>query len=393
MDKKRLLEAEIQSFIKEHEGDDLHHLMLQKEKYAHLPLRDIVEQISARRKAEKKLPTWYNSSGILYPPVVSIEQSSSEITAKYKAKLFSGKSGLDLTGGFGVDSYYLAKKFDEFFYVEKNKELAQIAQHNFNLHQQHNIEVKALSAEDFLSRNKKKYNLVFIDPDRRPGDKRETGFKESKPNLPNLLPELHKISDHILVKASPMMDITLGINELNHVKMVIVLAVDNEVKELLFWLSGQDDEVKIRCVNIGREGEHVLEYNLFDEQQEFCTYGEVSKYLYEPNAAIMKAGAYNLLCKKFRIKKLLPNTHLYTSESLISNFHGRKFRVLGEVSYNKRKVSALLNSSMANISVRNFPDTPAQVKKKLGLKDGGQQYLFGYRNKDNDLRIAICEKV
>ena len=131
MDKERLLQPEIQAFIKEHEGEDLRHLMLQKEKYAHLPLRDIIEQLSARKKAEKKLPSWYKTSGILYPSVVSIEQSSSEITAKYKASLFGGSSALDLTGGFGVDSYYLAQKFERFCYVEKNEALAQIARHNF----------------------------------------------------------------------------------------------------------------------------------------------------------------------------------------------------------------------------------------------------------------------
>ena len=393
MDKKRLLEPEIRSFIREHEDDDLRHLMLQKEKYAHLPLRDIIEQLSARRKAKKKLPTWYNTSGILYSSTVSIEQSSSEVTAKYKAALFSGNSALDLTGGFGVDSYYLAKSFDNLIYVEKNNVLVQIAQHNFTCLQQQNIRTIARSAEDFLSANREKYDLIYIDPDRRPGVKRVTGFKQSKPDLLSLLPELHKISANILVKASPMMDITHGINELSHVKMVIILAVDNEVKELLFWLGAKEVEAKIRCVNIRGAGEQVLEYNLAEEQREFCDYGEVSKYLYEPNAAIMKAGAYNLLGKKFRLKKLNANTHLYTSELLVNDFPGRKFSVIDTTSYHKRKVAAILSSSKANISVRNFPDTPEQVKKKLALKDGGEQYLFGYRDENNALRITISEKI
>ena len=391
MDKKRLLEDEIRSFIKDHEGDDLRQLMLQKDKYAHLPLRDIIEQISARKKAGKKLPSWYKTSGILYPTGVSIEQSSSEITAQYKANLFAGNSGLDLTGGFGVDSYYLAKRFDKFCYVEKNKELAQIAQHNFTCLQQDNIEVKALSAEDFLSRNKQNYDLIYIDPDRRPEDKRVSGFKESKPEILSFLTELLQMSANILVKASPMMDISLGVNELNFVKMVIVLAVDNEVKELLFWLGRKKTKVKIRCVNLGREGEDVLDY--IAEESGSCQYARLAKYLYEPNAAIMKAGVHALVCKKFGLNKLHPNTHLYTSEKLLENFPGRKFQVVAEESYNKRKISALLHTAKANISVRNFPDTPEQVKKKLRLKDGGEQYLFGFRNLDNELRIAICEKL
>ena len=342
-------------------------------------------------RQKKKCPP--GIKGILYPPGVSIEQSSSEITAQYKANLFAGNSALDLTGGFGVDSYYLAKKFDKFCYVEKNKGLAQIAQHNFTCLQQHNIEVKTLSAEDFISRNKQKFDLIYLDPDRRPREKRVTGFKESKPEILSLLPELQQITANILVKTSPMMDITLAINELHFVKTVIVLAVENEVRELLFWLGRQKEEVKIRCVNLGREGEHVLEYNVAKEQDEFSNYGQLSKYLYEPNAAIMKAGAHTLLSKKFGLNKLHPNTHLYTADNFIKDFPGRKFHVMGEESYNRRKVSVLLNSSNANISVRNFPDTPEQVKKKLGLKDGGQQYVFGYRNLNNDLRIAVCEKL
>jgi hypothetical protein len=177
------------------------------------------------------------------------------------------------------------------------------------------------------------------------------------------------------------------------VKLVIVLAVDNEVKELLFWLCTKEVEAKIRCVNIRADSEQVLDYNLAEKQMEFCHYGEVAKYLYEPNAAIMKAGAYNLLCKKFRLKKLNVNTHLYTSELLINDFPGRKFKVIATTSYHRRKVAAILSTSKANISLRNFPDTPEQVKKKLALKDGSEQYLFGYRDVNNDLRITISEKI
>ena len=393
MDKKTLLQPEIQAFIKAHEEDDLRLLMLQKKKYQNLPLVDIVDQISARKKAKTKLPTWYKSKDILYPPLVSIEQSSSEVTAKYKASLFSGKSAVDLTGGFGVDSFFLAQNFSRFEYVEKNEILAQIAQHNFLCLKQQNIKTNILSAENYLSHSSKKHELIYIDPDRRPNSKRVKGFGESKPSLSALLPQLHNLSTNILVKASPMMDITLGIKQLNKVKMVIVMAVEGEVKELLFWLTNQNNDIKISCVNITKEGEDVFEYFRNEEQQEYCDHKIISNYLYEPNAAIMKAGAYNLLCKRFNIKKLHPNTHLYTSDIELDNFPGRGFRVIDDVQYKKQKTSPLLTSLKANISVRNFPDTPEQVKKKLGVKDGGAQYLFGYRNINNDSRIAVCEKI
>jgi len=392
MDKKRLLQEEIQWFIQEHEDDDLQQLILQKEKFHHLPLLAIIEQIAGKKKAKKKLPTWYKTKDILYPAVISVEQSSSENTAKYKAALFSGRSAVDLTGGFGVDSYYLAQNFDSFSYVERNEQVANIARHNFTCLRQHNIHIVISSAEEFISAGKENYELIFIDPDRRPDKKIEHGFKQSEPDLTILLPALLKISDHILIKASPMMDITQGMRELQHVKMVIVLAVDNEVKELLFWISQEAQAVKIRCVNIKKDEEQILEYNA-DQEQASCIIGMLSKYLYEPNAAIMKAGAHSEICRKFVLKKLHPNTHLFTAEEFLNDFPGRVFKVIADTSYKKHQVLAFLEGKKANISVRNFPDTPAQVKKKLALNDGGEQYIFGYRNMNNEPRIVICEKV
>jgi 16S rRNA G966 N2-methylase RsmD len=391
MDKEKLLQAEIQSFIQEHEGDDLHQLMLQKEKYSHLPLPDIIEQISGRKRAKKKLPSWYETKNILYPSAVSVEQSSSEITARYKAGLFSGSAAVDLTGGFGVDSFYLAQKFNSFNYVEKNEDLANIAQHNFTCLRQHNIIPNISTAEDFITADKNEYDLIFIDPDRRPGEKRVHGFKQSKPDLNALLPELLKISDQILIKASPMMDITQGIRELQHVKMVIVLAVDNEVKELLFWINSKADSLKIRCVNLKKEEEQILEYNA-EQEHTPCKTAMLANYLYEPNAAIMKAGAHAQICGKFDLKKLNRNTHIYTSDKYLSEFPGRRFKVIAETNYNKQHVRAFLSSMKANISVRNFPDTPAQVKNKLGLKDGGEHYIFGFSNMNNEPKIAVCAK-
>jgi len=394
MDKKSLLQDEVQAFIKDHEGSDLPSLMLHRDKYAHLPLRQIIEQITSRQKAEKKLPLWYKTAGILYPPPLSIEQSSSEIAAKYKASLFSGKLALDLTGGFGVDSFYLAKEFDQLTYVEANANLAEVAQHNFMRLQQNNITVESLSAEKFLSETNEKFDLVYIDPDRRPDNKRVVGFDACEPNLPALLPEIEEISSDILIKSSPMLDISLGLSQLKNVKMVIVLAIENEVKELLFWLNSKySEELKIKCVNLDKKGDQILEYCAIEAQEESCSFDNISTYLYEPNASIMKAGAYNLLCKRYRIKKLHHNTHLYTSSVLITDFPGRKFLVKGVKAYNKNKILPLLTSPKANISVRNFTDTPDQVKKKLGLGDGGEQYLFGYRDVNEQVRVAVCTKV
>jgi len=394
MDKNVLLQADIQAFIKAHENDDLQELMLQKEKYPSVPMMDIINQISSRRKAEKKLPSWHQSIGILYPDSVSLEQSSSELAAEYKASLFSGKYALDLTCGFGIDSFYFAKRFKKVISVEENTELAEITKHNFKALELKNISVKSVSAEAFIQNNDQYFDLIYIDPDRRPGNKRVMGFEDSQPNILTLLPKLIKIADHILIKASPMMDITHGLRQLKKAYMVIVVAIENEVKELLFWLDKSKlGNTNIRCINIAKNGDQILEFDVCKDQQEKCALGKVSEYLYEPNAAIMKVGSFNILCKYYNITKLHPNTHLFTSDKIKASFPGRIFKIKSTVNYRKKEVLPLLVGNKTNISTRNFIDSPEQVKKKLGLEDGGDQYLFCFRDWENMLRIAICEKI
>ena len=392
MDKSQLLHPEIQAFIRDNENADLPKMIMQK-KHADLPIQEIAEQIKSRRKAKEKLPTWYKTKGVLYPPSVSIEQSSSEITAEYKTRLLSGKSALDLTGGFGVDSYYLSKKYDSLTYVEESEDLVSLVRHNYSVFKQANINIVSSSAENFIDQNKDRFDLIYIDPDRRPGNMRARGFEDSKPDLLRLLPSLLRISDKIIVKASPMLDISMALSMLKNVEKVTVLAVANEVKELLFTLGKQiQTDPQIRCVNLITNGDHILKYTLSDLLQEEYRIAELSSYLYEPNAAILKAGGYNLLCQHYNLEKLNRNTHLYTSNKLVGDFPGRVFEVKGNVSYNKKSVSAHLVTQKANVGVRNFPDTPDQVKKKLGLKDGGSQYLFGYRDLNDKPRVAICAK-
>lgn len=392
MDKSQLLHPEIQAFIKKNEHADLPKLIMQK-KHAALPIQEIAQQIKSRRKSRDKLPTWFKTDGVLYPPSISIEQSSSEITAEYKTRFLSGESALDLTGGFGVDSYYLSKQFDSLTYVEENEDLASLVRHNCSVFKQTNTNILSSSAENFLEQNKARFDLIYIDPDRRPGYKRARGFEDSKPDLLRLLPFLLSISNKVLVKASPMLDISLALSMLKNVEEVTVLAVGNEVKELLFTVGNHvQTDPKIKCVNLTSKGDQTFEYNLLEILQEELPVSELGNYLYEPNAAILKSGGYNFLCERFSLEKLNRNTHLYTSNELVHDFPGRVFEVKAKTVYNKRSVSAHLETPKANISVRNFPDTPEQMKKKLGLKDGGNQYLFGYRDLDDKSRVAICAK-
>ena len=293
MDKSQLLHPDIQAFIRENENSDLPKLIMQKQ-HAELPIQEIAEQIKSKRKAKVKLPTWYQTAGILYPPSLSIEQSSSEITAQYKIQQLSGKSALDLTGGFGVDSYYLTQKFKSLTYVEENEDLVAIVEHNFGVLNQGNITIHSLSAEKFLAENKNHFDLIYIDPDRRVGNKKARGFEDSKPDLLKLLPSLLRISDKIMVKASPMLDISLAISQLKTVEEVTVLAVANEVKELLFILGKNTaaDQL-IRSINITLKNAQTLEFYLSDKLQEECAADYLGNFLYEPNAAILKSGGYD----------------------------------------------------------------------------------------------------
>jgi len=392
MDKKLLLQEEVQAFIKAHERDDLPSLLLQK-KNTGLPIQEIAQQIKGRRKAEKKLPLWYGTMGILYPPAPSLEQSSSEIAAKFKSNLFSGNTSLDLTGGFGVDSIYLAKQFRSHTYVEAGEQLAEVAEHNFKVLNQSNIAVHNTSAEGFLANNKRHFDLIYIDPDRRPIGNRIIGFNESKPNILALVPSLFNTADRIMVKASPMLDITLAIKQLTGVYQVIVLAIENEVKELLFLMDKSAGEsITYRCINITKTSQQIFEYEDFEQQQAVCLLHKPLQYLYEPNAAIIKAGVYELLCHRFDFEKIARNTHLYTADKVIQHFPGRKFKIISNVAYNKKQVLPFLPTKKANVTTRNFPDTPDQVKKKLNIKDGGDTYLIGYRGEDDKPGILICEK-
>ena len=392
MDKNILLDPAVQAFINSHLNDDPAELMLQRDKYPDWPFKEVVEQIVSRRKAEKKLPTWYNTPGIIFPSPVSVEQSSSEIAAEYKAHLFKGHKVVDLTGGLGVDSYFLAQNFDELVYVEKDENLASIASHNFDVLRQNNIEIVNATAEQYIGDSSETFDLVYIDPDRRPDKKRVTGFSDSAPDVVRLLPSLKVLSNNILIKASPMMDIHDSIRQLGDVKNIFLFAMNNELKEILFLLQKGADSTTVRCINLTEDREESLEYEYGINVQKEIEFSILSDYLYEPNVSIMKAGAFPTLAKQYRVKKLHRDTNLFTSDQLIEEFPGRKFRVLDVANYKKGDVQQIIGGNKVNVSVRNFIDTPDQVKKKLGLKDGGDQYLFGFKDLENKYKIAICEK-
>ena len=364
-------------------------LALQRNKYKHLSDAEwhwFLQQIEGRERTADKLPTFASIPDWWYPVRLSCEQCSSELTARYKASLLSplalgeGKEErfLDLTGGYGVDTYFLSEQFTHTDYVEQNEELCRIAAHNFALSQKSKVERQKLSiaihnttAEDFLLSSpcgEAGWGLIFLDPARRDSHGSKVfRIEECTPNVVELLPTLLAHSKRLLIKLSPMLDLTQAVTSLSQVNWDIhIVAIKNEVKEVLLLSGGTG---QITTIDLAQKDQAFV---FTREEEQHCGLdirdGKLANYLYEPNAAILKAGAYKLVAQRFGLHKLDVNTHLYTSRQFIENFPGRVWRITEKQ-----------NLKQANVLTRNYPLTPEQLKKKLHLRDGGTAFVIGCR--------------
>lgn len=342
-----------------------------------------------RAKIKDKIPAWSHVSTLEPLPTVSIEQSSSQLTAEYKSALVSGKSCLDLTGGMGIDSYFFAQQFEETTYVEQRADLVNIATHNFTELNVKNINIINQKAEEYLGSTNQKFDLIYLDPARRDEHGGKVFFIEDcSPDVTAILPDLAKRTANVLIKYAPMLDIKAAVLALKSIYKVIVIAVDNEVKEVLYWIRESNEEPLIEAVNLSKENQQVFEADLITESNTQVNFNYPQTYLYEPNAAILKAGMFKSIAKYYLLDKLAPNTHLYTNNALLEDFPGRKFRIIKSEKFNKKKLRNELNGQYANVSCRNFPLKPEVLKKLLNYKDGGDVYIFFTQNQFNE-KIAI----
>jgi hypothetical protein len=389
---KLILQNKVQDFINNHLNSDLSKLIFKGSPFADLSIQELAEQIEAKKRAKDKLPTWFSTDDIYYPNKLSIEQSSSEITAQYKAKLVSGNSLMDLTGGMGIDTYYFSKHVDHLIHCEINEQLSELVKHNFKLLKADNIKPFPTNGITYLQNQQEHYDWIFVDPSRRNDTKGKVFLLEDcLPDIPKYLDLMFDRSDHILIKASPMLDITKAVNELNYVKEIHVVAVKNEVKELLFILEKSfKSKIMIKAVNIKKEGEIYFESAFKKSSTSDLALPQV--YLYEPNAALLKAGLHNEVSNQLKVYKLHNNSHLYTSNNLII-FPGRRFEIIQILSYNLKDLKKALTGYKANITVRNFPETVSDIRKKTKIKEGGKQYLFFTTDRDNKHIIIFCKKV
>lgn len=435
------------SFVLEHREDDVRQLALQASRYPAIDMPYALTQIAGWQSIRDKVPTWAACDDIIYPPHLPLEQCSSEATAIYKygvvSKMGEHDSLADLTGGFGIDCWFMSHAFQHTTYVERQEELVNIACHNFQalehflkswnnrtksiihylsslfgaasaeanlLGSETQLEqgsilnsrflIHNLNSEAWLSQQSSPVSWLYLDPARRDGHGGKTvAISDCEPDINALEETLVSKAVHVMVKLSPMLDLDLALHQLKHVKEAHIVSVDNECKELLLILNRevvtQTDHTPIHCVNIKKEETQMFGFSKAEEQQTATDLAKtISHYLYEPNASIMKAGAYRCVARRFDLQKLHANSHLYTSNQVISDFPGRVFQVEAVSGFGKKELKALLSDiSKANLTVRNFPTSVAELRKRLHLSEGGDTYLFATTLHPEEKILIKCKRV
>lgn len=399
------MDKSTKNFIREHANDDVIQLRLQAKRYPAVDMNWAVRQIAGLQKIKHKVPLFYESGDIWFPGQLSIEQSSSEITARYKSGLFSGRIFADMTGGFGVDFYFFSLHFQSCIYVEQDAELCELAAHNLDHLGVSAFEIHRAKSEDFV-KTMPEVDLIYIDPHRRSKTGKKTVLiSDCEPDVSVLADGMLRKSPLVLIKLSPVLDIHRAVGDLPQTAEVHVLAVDNECKEILLVLKRKiesaapdtaTDKILIKTRNLFESGKsQAFDFTFEEEKQANPIYTEATGcYLYEPNAAIMKSGAFKSIAIRFNLKKFHVNTHLYTGDELLPDFPGRIMQVSEVFGHSKSALKQLkARYPQANISVRNYPISVDDFRKKTGIKEGGKDYLFVLKSFSEKHIIVACKKV
>ena len=386
-----LLQPEIQAYIRQYTAQPVTQLALQKNPFPDVDWTEILNQIAARQRAKDKLPTWYAAENIVYPSKISVEQTSSENAALYKSGLVLGESLIDLTGGFGIDDYFFSKKVANVTHCELNADLSAIAEHNFKTLGADNLQCIPGDSLNTLQQLDKQWDWLYADPARRSDTKGKVFMlKDCLPSVPDLLSTYFKYTSNILIKTAPLLDITAGLAELHFVKTIHIVAVNNEVKELLWVLQrGYTGTPNLVAANLTKDGKDVFETS-YDNDAE-ALYGLPKKYLYEPNSAIMKSGAFDAVGNHYKLEKLHKHSQLYTSDTLI-DFPGRRFTINHILPYQKAEMKQYIEGKKMNVTARNFPLQVTDIQKKWKIKDGGDTYAFFTTNSNNEKVVLLCGK-
>ena len=372
----KLLAKAVQDYISTNLNADVNQIALAKSPFEDITAAELATQITAKKKSEKKLPTWFNTQGIYYPPVLSIEQTSSEITAKYKSKLAKGNTLIDITGGFGIDSYYFSKKVKAVTHCEINPELSAIAKHNARALHIANIEFKAEDGIAHLQTSDASFDTIYVDPARRAEKGKVFMLKDCTPDIASNLDALLEKSSRIIVKTAPLLDISAGLSELKQVSEIHIVSLKNECKELL-WIIDKDYNgyTKIIAVtlNNGIEKDFSFYRSVSNGSIQFIDDLNTGDYLYEPDAALLKSGAFNLIGTTYDLLKLHPQTQLFSSAMVNKNFPGRIFKIEAVLTTAALKKQGNLTG---NVIVRNYPAKPEDLVKKYKIKADQNQFLI-----------------
>ena len=385
-----LRENEIQ-FIQENLHRDPVAIALEAAKYPDLDVPRLVGQIKARQKLKDKMPQWVANERVFFPPALALEQSSSEDTAHFKASLLHGKV-VDLTGGMGLDSYAFAQTGCDVEYIERQEELAKITAYNHSVLKAGKIQHHTGDSLNWLSESAELFDFLYVDPARRDGaGNKVVLLKDCEPNALELIPFINEKTS-LLIKTSPLLDLNRATKELQGVEKIYIVCVKNEVKELLFLKTSQSSEdPTIEVIELSQADSLLFKGKKSIESASICDFCPVSNYLYEPHAGVLKAGFFKSVGKG--LQKIAPNTHLYTSMELHTNFAGRTFEVLAEGPLEKKWIKMVLPAGKANISTRNFPINADEIRKKFQLKDGGELTLFAFRDQANKNKVVLAKKI
>ncbi len=389
-----ILHPDVQQFIEDNLQTDITRLLLGKSPFLEIRPKELAEQIDSKKHCEKKLPLWYSTPGIYYPPKLAIEQSSSQATAAYKADLLKGNTCIDLTGGFGVDSFFFSQKATHVTHCELNKDISEISKHNAGILNADNISFFCGDGIDYLIHSSEEFDTIYIDPSRRIKTQKVFKLKDCEPDIVSNLSLLLKKASRIIVKTAPLLDIQAGLQELRLVSEIHITSVKNDCKELL-WVIDKDfngNEPQLICAAIDNEKTQHYSFKLSEEKALLLNnYSEPLNYIYEPDVALLKAGCFKIITKRFQAMKLHQHTHVYTSEFLNPDFMGRTFKLIQRLDYR-----AFINTNTikkANVISRNFPLSPDELKKKHAIKDGGLDYLLFTTGPKDQLLVLHCHRL
>lgn len=382
---QKILTPEIQEYIKIHISDDISKIALSKPVFEGVSSAELAGQIAAKKKSQHKLPAWYHLDYIYYPPLLSIEQCSSQTTASYKSNLAIGTTLIDLTAGFGIDSFFFAQKMDKVISCELDSNLSAISAHNAKTLGINHINCLADDGIEILTNSKLNFDTIYIDPARRSGSNKVFKLKDCTPDVTEHLTLFLEKAKRVIIKTAPLLDISAGIDELQNVSEIHIVSVKNECKELL-WVIDKNltSETKIVCVTLN-ESVKTFSFELSALQEKIRISDDAPVgYLYEPDVALLKSGAFNYIAKAFGLQKLHLHSQLYFSKEIKSDFLGRIFEIKSLLTLNEFKKEKNL---IGNVIVRNFPEKAENLAKKYKIASNHDDFIVFTQNNNGYLVI------